>query len=363
MKKIIVFIAVILFLCISVSASGVEEYISDELKMLDSEVEGFSFYNFLSQVENGVADLTDLNFFEKIFAVLSGDLYKCGKIILSLIVPIILFSLLSNMSLNTGNSVAFTAHLVLYAVIAAVAVYVFNEMVFIAEKTLVEINTVTKCIVPVLFTLYMNSGNAVAAAFIKPALFITSQLFGDIILKFFFPLTTVSFALNLTDNILGTGRLRYFGDLIVRFIKWSMVFSVTLYMTLVTTANMAGNAMGGLKLKSAKFAVATFVPVVGGILADGVETVVASFKMIKGALGITGIIGILYIAVIPVIKIFIVVFLFWLTASVTEPLGERKPADLLHNIGNTIGLLGTLVVCNVFVFLIFSAVIMSGGAG
>ena len=361
MKKVFFVLILFFLICITANASGVEAYIQDELKILDSEIEGFSFADFLNQIENGITDLSDMDLPEKIFAVLSGELYKCGKLILSLIIPVVLFSLLSNMSLNTENSVVMTAHLVLYAIIAAVAVYVFNDIIALAENTLVEINTVTKCIVPVLFTLYAYSGNAVGAAFVKPALFITSQLFGDVILKFFFPLTTISFALNLTDNILGTGRRKYFGDLISRFTKWSMVFSVTLYMMLVTAANMAGEAMGGLKLKSAKFAVATFVPVVGGILADGVETVVASFKMIKGALGITGIIGILYIAVIPVVKIFIVVFLFWLTASVTEPLGERKPADLLHSIGNTIGIVGTLVVCNVFVFLVFSAVIMSGG--
>ena len=363
MKKWLIFFVLIIFFCATASASEVNEYISDKLELLDSEIEGFSFSEFMEQIEEGQLDFSKMSFWERIFSALGGEAYRCGKIILKLLLPIILFSLLSNMSLGTSGSVNTAAQLVLYAVISAVAVGVFDEMITLARETLTEINMVTKCIVPVLFSLYMYSGNLVAAAFIKPALFVTSQLFSDVILKFFFPLTTVSFGLTLTDNVLGTGRLKYFGDLIGRFIKWSMVFSVTLYMTLVTTANMAGGAMSGLKLKSAKFAVATFVPVVGGILADGVETVVASFKMIKGALGITGVFGVLYIAVIPVVKIFVVVFLFWLAASLTELSGERKPADLLHSIGSTIGLVGTLVVCNVFVFLIFSAVIMSGGAG
>ena len=56
-------------------------------------------------------------------------------------------------------------------------------------------------------------------------------------------------------------------------------------------------------MKAAKFAISGAIPVVGGILSDAAETVLASAGILKGTVGVFGMVTILGICLIPLLQI------------------------------------------------------------
>ena len=80
-----------------------------------------------------------------------------------------------------------------------------------------------------------------------------------------------------------------------------LIFS--LFTTFVTLEGITGSVIDGISVKSAKFAIGSYVPVLGGYLSEGFDLVLASCVLIKNALGFTGIIVMLLIIIAPIIKI------------------------------------------------------------
>ena len=76
--------------------------------------------------------------------------------------------------------------------------------------------------------------------------------------------------------------------------------------------------------KTAKAAVSTFIPVVGKILGDTVDSVIGCGNILKNSVGIIGIIVIIGIVLIPIIKIGILWFSFKLTSAVCEVIADKK---------------------------------------
>ena len=73
-----------------------------------------------------------------------------------------------------------------------------------------------------------------------------------------------------------------------------------------------GKGVDQLATKTTKTAVSTFVPVVGKILGDAVDTVIGCASILKNAVGIVGVIVIIGICVLPILKLALLMFAYYL---------------------------------------------------
>lgn len=358
-KKVCVIIVLFfVFTGLNVYASDIlSDSIDKELDKID--IEGFDITEFKNDIISGgeIPDTQDI--VEKVLNLIFNEAYTSIKGLLILIIPILLTGILSNLSLKE-DGVAIIAHIACYLAICSVIIYIFIDISKVCRDTVESINIMTKCMIPVLYSLMLTLGNITTYTVMHPAVLFMSQFFMLIVNKYIFPMIMLSFALNVTDNIANQARFKRIAALITRIIKWALIFLITLFTTILSAQNILGHSFDSVAVKGTKFAIANFIPVVGGALADGVEKVGASLILIKNATGIAGIAGVIVIALVPIIKIYSVSLMLYILSAISQTIAGDKIADVLDNVGSTVSLLGSIVVSMSFIFVISVAVIMGG---
>ena len=80
---------------------------------------------------------------------------------------------------------------------------------------------------------------------------------------------------------------------------------------------------------------ATFIPVVGKVIGDSVETVIGCANILKNAVGAIGLVIILGIVLIPIIKVTIMWALIKILSALCEIIADEKVVNLFDAIGDS----------------------------
>ena len=115
--------------------------------------------------------------------------------------------------------------------------------------------------------------------------------------------------------------------------------------------------MTGVTAKTTKAAVSNFIPVVGKILGDAVDTVMGCSVILKNALGIVGVIIIICICITPIFKLVTLMTMYYLGSALCQPIADVKIVKLLSSMGDTFKLL-LAILCSVSVMLIIGITII-----
>jgi stage III sporulation protein AE len=153
---------------------------------------------------------------------------------------------------------------------------------------------------------------------------------------------------NFSDSI----KLKKFSDFFSGIIKWVIGLSVTVISLFITVNGIAGAGFDGITIKTAKYAIANSIPMIGGFLRDGVDLVVAGSILIKNAIGVATLIYVFYGLLSPVLQIISFSFVVRLATSLIEPVADNKITDFCSSISRSAGLLLVCLLFTVFLFVL-----------
>lgn len=120
----------------------------------------------------------------------------------------------------------------------------------------------------------------------------------------------------------------------------------------------------GITAKTTKAAVSNFIPVVGKILGDTVDSVMGCSSILKNAVGVVGVIIIIGICIIPIIKLTILTITYYIATAVCEPIADSKIISLLGQVSDTFKiLLGILCAISVMLIIGITLVIKISNSG
>ncbi len=365
MKKIVWYLLLFGMLFVNVQAEDIsaqmESQISEAFQQMEI-AEQFQFYEMAKQLTEEPESFQWKSVLKSFFKLLFGEAYEATGILVKLLLPILLFGILQAMQLKTnGQAVSNAALMACYAIICGICITVFYSIVELAQSTMVTLDVAVKGLIPVLFSVIAAGGGLTQSAVVQPSVFVASQILSIVIHQFLFPMILFSFALIVTDHFSNTSRLRLFGELIHKTIKWVLIFSLTIFVGLISLQSVAVSSFDAVKLRGAKYAVNTFVPMVGGALAESLEALGASLLLIKNTVGIAGIIGVVILCLLPAVRILITVFMFRLTAAVCQPVSDERFCTLLNSVGDSIAMMGICVLCMAMIF-VFSIAVTIGTA-
>ena len=86
-----------------------------------------------------------------------------------------------------------------------------------------------------------------------------------------------------------------------------------------------------------------FIPVVGKVLGDSVETVLGSLNILKNGLGIIGVIVIVTICLIPIVKIAVLMGMYYLVSAIIEPICDSKIVKCINHVGDSMKMLLAII--------------------
>jgi len=124
---------------------------------------------------------------------------------------------------------------------------------------------------------------------------------------------------------------------------------------------IAGSVADGVALRTAKFGIGVFVPVVGKLFSDALEAVIGTSLLLKNAVGLVGILGVFFICSFPILKIVSLMLIYKIAAAIIQPIGDKMIADSLNLMSNSLTLVFAAVssVCIMFFFVI--AIVVGAG--
>ena len=133
----------------------------------------------------------------------------------------------------------------------------------------------------------------------------------------------------------------------------------TIYLALVSIQGLYVTGIDNFTVKTAKFAIGNFIPVVGGFVSDSVDILLSSSQLIKGVFGGIGLIILVSICLAPVIKISSVILVYKLSSIAVEPIGEDSISSFLNEVANLMIVLLACIIAITIMFFVTIAILTS----
>ena len=188
-------------------------------------------------------------------------------------------------------------------------------------ETVQAISDYGKLLLPVMSAALVASGGTTTAS----ALYMGTAMFDSL-------LTGLLAAIG--NKLLG--RLR---DFFKNLITWSLKLVLSLFTGYMAITGVISGTADAAAVKVTKMAISGAVPVVGGMLSNATETVLASAAAVRSTAGVLGLLAILAITAAPFLKLGAQYLLLKLTAALCGVVGSENHTALTENFAQAMGLL------------------------
>ncbi len=361
------------------SEKELEKQLGDEI---DKQLSNLDF----QEIENVVAKLTETSkelfdsnsFVDKLKCVMSGEYIEDSQsffsavlsifweglkdympIIASIISISILGGMVSNLKpMTNGKSIGNIIHFVTYGIVIIFLGTSLVQIIKITTTTLTTIKNMYDEIFPILLTLLTAVGGTVSVGIYQPAIALISNLVVSLITCILLPMFIFSMVFSIVGNLSNNIKLDKFVSFLQSAFKWTIGLCFTIFLGFVSIQGVMAGAVDGLSIRTAKYAIKSYVPIVGGYVSDGLSIIMASSVLIKNAIGGVGLFLLLSTIISPVLNLVIFMFSLKFMSAIIEPIGDKKSANFISDLSKSLSLLVALLVAVAFMYLVLTGLIM-----
>ena len=292
-KKIVIIIAIIIAIPNIVQASS--EVLEEQKSMLNissfiKEANRYSKENFpdldMGEVLNSaIKGEIKGNFWEKlIFNILGKEVTQTLKTLGVVLAVIVIHSVLKSISDGLENKgVSEVIYYVEYILIVTLIMASFSEMIVLVKNTIESLVGFMNSLVPILITLMITTGNIATANVIQPIILFVIGFIANTISAVVLPFVMISTILGIVSNISSKVQIGKLAKYFKSSVAWILGVALTLFVGIISIEGTLTSSVDGITAKTAKVAVSSFIPVVGKILGDAVDTVMGCATVLKNA--------------------------------------------------------------------------------
>ena len=227
----------------------------------------------------------------------------------------------------------------------------FSDILQMVKTSIQNLVGFMNSLVPLLITLMLTTGNFASAGILEPIILFIITFIGNFITTILLPFVLISTALAIISKVSSRIQVDKLSKFFNSTVVWTLGVVLTLFVGIISVEGSLSSTVDGITTKTTKAAVSNFIPVVGKILGDAVDTVMGCSNILKNAVGIVGVVVVIAICVGPIIKLAILMGLYYLAGAVCQPIADEKIVKLLEEMGNTFKML-LAIMCSVSVMLI-----------
>lgn len=329
---------------------NISSFIDEANKYSNNILKDIDIHELLNNAIKGEADTNQL--LKNIFPLLGTEIKEALKVMGSILIIVLIHSVLKSISDNLNNkSVAQITYYVQYILIATVIMTNFSSIITLSKEAVGNMISFIQLLFPLLMTLMLASGSVVSVNLVQPIILFIINLISNIFQSIIIPIILVGTALAIVSKI--SDRIQI--DKLSKFLKSSSVWVIgillTIFVGVLSIEGTLGSSVDGITAKTAKAAVSSFIPVVGKVLGDAVDTVIGCSAILKNAIGIVGVIVVIAVCITPILKLAIITIIYHLTAALCEPIADSKIVSLITQMADTFKIL-LAILCSISVMLI-----------
>ncbi len=324
------------------------------------ELDGYNtFAKWVEEISTGQLTLSPTGVINNILASVGKEIKDFSAMAIGILIMTLLSSTIGTLNIAIGERASQTAaFFAFFVAIASMVLGCFVEAIVYLEKVVYAMTDFMGKFTPVFIVTLFACSKSVSAAAFEPVLSSAVVVISEIIRHCMVPLITFSGVLSVAGHIGDKRRISGFVKIIKSASKWIMALIITVFTGINTVYGFTSPALDAVAAKTAKFAVGSLVPVVGGFLSDTLDTVTTSAAIMKNAVGVTGIILICIICVTPIIKIGIMQITLKLISAVAEPIADKRISDMLWDMSEAMTAMFGVVVLTAVLFIINICIIL-----
>ena len=349
------------------SAKGQIQTLYDYINKMKTDVELLQDLNPIDYINTFISDgKGNLSVDTVIKAVLSL-FFKEVKSVLSLVISIvtiaILCALLKNLQDSFSNeSISQVAFYACYALIIMILSKSFIISISVAQDVISDISNFMNALLPILITMIALAGGVTQAATLDPFVLGAVILIPKIYTNIIIPMILMGFVLEFANNISEEHKITNLCKLFKQCILWFQGIIVTAFIALLTIRGITSSTMDAVTLKTAKFAVDNFIPIVGKTFSDAITSVAGYSLIIKNAVSSIGLVVVLLILLYPIIKLILMTLIYKISAALVEPVSDPRITKSLESAGDSIVLIISCVLTVSLMFFILIAIMAQAGS-
>lgn len=344
--------------------SQMQEEIDSVISGIDfSVVDSFEVFGFSRDMDTqdavralagGQAALEPQDMLQSVYRAFIDALGGLGSAMLALMLPVLLSSLLFHTLCGAGERLASLTRSVCFVVILIpVMLLVFSELTHTKETITMITNRMDKML-PLLLTLLTALGGSASSAFLHPMVVAASGSMVFLAREVILRLVMCTCAVTAVNHLSDRAHLTRMAQLLRSIVCWLLGVSFTVFLGAMSLQGVCSASVDGVALRAAKYAVDNFVPIVGGMFSDTMDTLVGCTLVVKNALGVAAVLVLVSAILGPLMRTLAVVFVMKLSAALLEPVADAEIVRAIGDFARTIVLflITMLCVCTMYFLLI-----------
>lgn len=209
----------------------------------------------------------------------------------------------------------------------------------LGAATIREIADFSKALLPTLAAVTAAAGAAGTASLHQVATVFFVDLLLGLIRGLLLPMVYLYMGVMVAGAMLSDGRLNGLAAALKKAVTWVLSTALLVFTLYLSVVRVISGTVDSVSVKVMKTAISGAVPVVGGILSDAAETVLAGAGMLKATVGVFGMLAVLAICIHPFLQLGIQYLLYKLAAFLAATTAPAALCKLIDGLGATFGLI------------------------
>ncbi len=205
-----------------------------------------------------------------------------------------------------------------------------REHTALCKQTVETMSDWMEALFPLMVTLLAAVGGTASASFYQPAVMAAAGSMTTLVGQVTMPLAVSVAVLSVAGSISDGFRVSRLCKLLRQAACWSIGLGFTVFIGVMTVQGIGAAGVDGISIRTAKFAMDRFIPIVGGMFADTVDTLVGCSLVVNNALGVFGLILLLGALLVPLVRMALTMLMYRAAAALMEPVAD---GPLLRAIG------------------------------
>ena len=321
-----------------------------------------SFKDKLKGVINGDFKIGYDSFFKAALGLIFDRILNFVPALLSIVAITILYSILNGAKSRTASQgVGKIVHFACISVIAVITTASVTQLILLTRNTVASMQRQMNIVFPILLTVMTALGGTASAAVYQPAVAVLSQVVTGIMVNVILPVFIVVTVLNILGNLTETVRLNKLSDFFGGLSKWIVGIVFTVFTAFLSVQGITAGTHDKVSIRTAKFAISKYVPLIGGYLSEGFNLIMAGGVLIKNAVGFLGVLLLMITVLSPVLTVLVFSLGLKLCAAVLEPLSDGKISNFLTAAGKSLSMLIVIILGVAFMYFITLMLIICTG--
>lgn len=317
-----------------------------------------NFKDFLSRLVKGEILTEYDSIFSAIFAMIKSNFSSILAPIVAILAILLLSTLFKSMRSKTAESeVSSAIFFICYGAVAIIAAGLITNIIATASSAIVKMKKQSDITFPIVLLLMNMMGGVASVKAYQPMVLVLSNFVSNIFVTILLPIVVTMFALGLVGAISKKSKLKGLIDFFGSVFKWVIGIVFTIYIGFMSIQGITASTADGISIKTAKYAIKNYVPMLGGYISDGFELARAGALIVKNALGFSGIFAMGLGVIGPILLIGTMQLALKLVSGIVEPTIDGKSKEILAVTSKTLTHL-LVILIGVFMMYFVSAMLL-----